>query len=124
MLAAIRRVQPPQPWAQPQPPPGFFALAVSRVFLIKDAERRQADVRDFLIPQRDFGFHRLGIKAVFRVKVRFACDMETPSMGDPNLVGMYYIGLQLAIRWRAVGVPAAPVDKVRMRYLHDPEHCE
>ena len=21
--------------------------------------------------------------------------------------------------WRAVGIPAAPVDKVRMRYLHD-----
>ena len=23
------------------------------------------------------------------------------------------------LAWRAVGVPAAPVDKVRMRYLHD-----
>ena len=38
------------------------SLAVSRVFLVQDVERRQADVRDFLIPQRDFGFHRLGMK--------------------------------------------------------------
>jgi hypothetical protein len=38
------------------------SLAISRVFPINDVERRQADVRDFLIPQRDFGFHRLGLK--------------------------------------------------------------
>jgi hypothetical protein len=38
------------------------SLALSRVFLIQDVERRQADVRYFLIPQRDFGFHRLGMK--------------------------------------------------------------
>ena len=31
------------------------SLALSRVFLIQDVERRQADVRDFLIPQRDPG---------------------------------------------------------------------
>ena len=37
------------------------SLALSRVFLINDVER-QADVRDFLILQRDFGFHRLGMK--------------------------------------------------------------
>jgi hypothetical protein len=37
------------------------SLAVSRVFLFKDVERRQADVRDFLIAHRDFGFHRFGI---------------------------------------------------------------
>ena len=33
------------------------------------------------MPQRDFGFHRLGIKAVFRVKVRSACDMENSKYG-------------------------------------------
>ena len=37
------------------------SLAVSRVFLFKDVERCQADVRDFLIAHRDFGFHRFGI---------------------------------------------------------------
>jgi hypothetical protein len=67
------------------------SLAVSRVFLINDVERRQADVRDFLIPQRDFGFHRQRVvprQSLLRVR------HGRLQIWPPSGVSMYYIELR------------------------------
>ena len=84
MLAAIRRVQPPQPCAQPQPPPGFFreSLWPSAAFsLSKTRNVAKLTSETSSSPSVISGFTGSGLSAVFRVKVRFACDMENSKYG-------------------------------------------
>jgi hypothetical protein len=71
------------------------------------------------MPQRDFGFHRLGIKRGVPRQSSLRVRHGELQIWDPSGVGMYYIGLQLAIAGVRLASPRRRWIKSEMRYLHD-----